>query len=302
MKIGITGGSGFIGGYLSKALALRGDSVVIYSRKSSLPSSLKNLNGISLVTGQIPSTNDLENLDVLINLSGEPVMGGRWSDSRKQMLSKSRIDYTHELIKNLKQCKTKPSTFLAGSAVGFYGMHSDGSQRFDENSSPGTDFLANLCIEWEKASLEAEAIGIRTCILRTGIVLSPEHGALAQMLPPFRAFVGGPIGSGKQSMSWIHIQDMINSMIFLIDTEIARGIFNLVAPEPVTNEEFSKKLAMSIHRPCFMKVPSLAIEALYGEGANVVLLGQKVLPKRLEELGFEFKFRELEGCLKDLLN
>ncbi len=302
MKIGITGGSGFIGGYLSKALASRGDSVIIYSRKSSLPSSLKNVNRVSLVTGQIPSTSDLEDLDVLINLSGEPVMGGRWSDSRKQLLSKSRIEYTHELLKNLKECKNKPSTFLAGSAIGFYGLHSDGSLEFDENSSPGTDFLANLCVEWEKASQEAVSLGIRTCILRTGIVLSPEHGALAQMLPPFRAFVGGPIGSGKQSMSWIHIQDMIDSMIFLIDNQTANGIFNLVAPEPVTNEEFSKKLAMSINRPCFMKVPSFAIEALYGEGANVVLLGQKVFPKKLEEMGYTFKFKELGGCLKNLLN
>jgi len=302
MIIGITGGSGFIGRYLSKALAFRGDSVKIFSRKPSLPTSLKNQKGISLVSGKLPSKNDLENLDVLINLSGEPVMGGRWSQARKEMLSSSRIDYTRELLLNLKETSKPPSTFIAGSAIGFYGMHTDGILGFDESSSPGDDFLSRLCVEWEKESLVAESLGIRTCILRTGIVLSPESGALAQMLPPFRAFVGGPIGSGKQIMSWIHIEDMVNSIVFLIDTVTNKGVFNITSPEPVTNEEFSQKLAKAINRPCFMKIPSFAIEALYGEGANVVLLGQKVFPKRLEEAGFYFNFRDLEKCLKSLFN
>ena len=301
MKIGITGGSGFIGGYLSIALASRGDSVIIFSRKSNLPPLLKNQKDISLVSGKIPSQKDLENLDVLINLSGEPVMGGRWSEGRKELLSRSRIEYTRELINNLKLTTKLPTTFIAGSAIGFYGMHTDGNLSFDENSSPGEDFLSELCVEWEKESLVAENLGIRTCILRTGIVLSPENGALAQMLPPFRAFVGGPIGSGKQVMSWIHIQDMVNSILFLIDNTTIKGVFNITAPEPVTNEEFSQKLAKTINRPCFMKVPSFAIEALYGEGANVVLLGQKVYPKRLEETGFKFKFKDLGECLKNLL-
>ncbi len=302
MKIGITGGSGFIGGYLSLALASRGDSVIIFSRKSNLPPLLKNQKDISLVSGKIPTQKDLENLDVLINLSGEPVMGGRWSGARKELLSQSRIEYTRELLNNLKLTTKLPTTFIAGSAIGFYGMHNDGNLSFYENSNPGEDFLSGLCVEWEKESLVAETLGIRTCILRTGIVLSPESGALAQMLPPFRAFVGGPIGSGKQVMSWIHIQDMVNSILFLIDNSAVKGVFNITAPEPVTNEEFSQKLAKTINRPCFMKVPSFAIEALYGEGANVVLLGQKVYPKRLEETGFKFKFRDLGECLKNLLS
>jgi uncharacterized protein len=301
MKIGITGGSGFIGGYLSRALAFRGDSVIIFSRKPSLPPSLKNQKGISLVSAQLPSKNDLENLDVLINLSGEPVMGGRWSETRKDLLSRSRIEYTRELLNNLKLTSKPPATFIAGSAIGFYGMHTDATLSFDESSSPGDDFLSKLCIEWEKESLVAEGLGIRTCLLRTGIVLSPESGALAQMLPPFRAFVGGPIGSGKQVMSWIHIEDMVNSILFLIDNAVTKGVFNITSPEPVTNEDFSQKLAKTINRPCFMKVPSFAIEALYGEGANVVLLGQKVYPKRLEEEGFKFKYKDLGECLRNLL-
>ncbi len=300
MKIGITGGTGFIGGYLSRAIVERGDEAIIFSRKTFLPTPLRDLPRVSLISTQIPSTSDLEKLDILVHLSGEPVMGGRWNEERKEALRFSRVDYTRELIQNLKKSSKYPLAFLSGSAIGYYGMFEDGNHTFDEDSPAGDDFLAKLCVDWEQASLATESLGIRTCLLRTGIVLSPEAGALSQMIPPFKAFVGGPLGSGKQMMSWIHIQDMIRGILFLIDSE-SKGIYNLTAPYPVPNEEFSKDLASALNRPCLFRVPGLAIEVLYGEGANVVLKGQKVVPKRLQEEGFLFKFPELKKSLADLL-
>ena len=302
MKIGITGGSGFIGSYLSRAIAERGDEAIIFSRKTFLPGHLRNIKGISLITSQIPQSEDLEKLDILINLSGESVVGGRWSDARKALLRFSRVDYTKELLNQLKNSSKKPQVFISGSAIGYYGMYEDGSNAFFEDSSPGNDFLAKLCVDWEAESLIADKLGIRTCILRTGIVLSPEAGALAQMIPPFKAFVGGALGSGKQYMSWIHIRDTINAILFLIDHEKCSGVFNIVSPKPLSNEDFSKELADALGRPCFMKVPGFTLELIYGEGADVILKGQKVYPKRLEEMGFQFLFPELSTCLKDLLN
>lgn len=303
MKIGITGGSGFIGSYLARAAVERGDEAIIFSRKTFLPSTLKNRPGISLVTTQIPLPQDLEKLDVLVNLAGESVIGGRWTEERKAALRFSRVEYTNELIRNLKITNKKPLIFIGGSAIGYYGMHPDGKDIFTEKSGPGNDFLAQLCVDWELKSLEVESsLGIRTCIARTGIVLSPESGALAQMLPPFKAFVGGPIGTGKQFMSWIHIKDMVQGILFLIENGSARGVFNFTAPQPVDNQEFSKTLARCINRPCVFKVPGLALELLYGEGAQVILRGQNVVPNRLREIGYKFYFSELESSLRDLLN
>lgn len=303
MKIGITGGSGFIGSHLARAAVERGDEAIIFSRKTFLPSSLKNRPGISLITAQIPQPQDLEKLDVLVNLAGESVIGGRWTEERKAGLRFSRVDYTNELLRNLRLADRKPLVFIGGSAVGFYGMYSDGARTFTENSPPGDDFLAKLCVDWENKSLEIESnLGIRTCIARTGIVLSPEAGALAQMLPPFKAFVGGPIGTGKQYMSWIHIKDMVQGILYLIEEESTRGIYNFSAPLPVDNETFSKILAKSLNRPCIFKVPGFTLELLYGEGAQVILLGQKVVPSRLQEVGYKFHFAELQEALKDLLN
>jgi uncharacterized protein (TIGR01777 family) len=300
MKIGITGGTGFIGGYLSRAIEERGDEAIIFSRKSFLPTYLRNRKGISLITAQVPLPSDIEKLDILVNLSGESVMGGRWNEARKEAIRFSRVEYSHELIKNLKNSSKKPLAYLGGSAIGFYGMHETSTPIFSEDSPPGEDFLAKLCVQWEDASLQAESLGIRTCLLRTGIVLSPESGALSQMLTPFKAFVGGPIGSGNQAMSWIHILDTVRAILFLIDSE-SKGAFNITAPNPKTNEVFSQTVASTLNRPCFMRVPGIAIEALYGEGANVVLKGQNVIPKRLMDLGFSFKFPELKECLEDLL-
>lgn len=302
MKIGITGGAGFIGSHLARAIVERGDEAIIFSRKTFLPPSLKNLKGITLVTAQIPLPADLEKLDILVNMAGESVIGSRWNEERKALLRFSRVDYTSELLANLKKANRKPFAFLGGSAIGFYGMFPDGNMKFTETSKPGTDFLAKLCVDWEKCSLEAETeLGIRTCLLRTGIVLSPESGALQQMLPPFKAFVGGPIGTGLQYMSWIHIRDMVHGILYLIDNESSRGAFNLTAPNPVSNEEFSKTLAKSINRPCLFKVPGLALEALYGEGAQVILQGQNVIPEKLVNSGFQFQFPKLGECLKDLI-
>jgi uncharacterized protein len=301
MKIGIIGGSGFIGSFLANAIVEKGDSVVIFSRKSTLPPPLRNKPGITLTTAQIPLIEDLEKLDVLINLAGESIIGERWSEKRKAELHFSRIEVSNALFKNLQQAKKLPLTYLGGSAIGFYGAYDDGTNSFTEDSPPGSDFLSKLSIDWENANSQIESLGIRTIYLRTGVVLSPHGGALAQMLLPFKAFVGGVISPGTQMMSWIHIVDAVQSILHLVYNDENKGIFNIVSPNPTSNEEFSNLLAESLNRPCLFKIPKFTLELMYGEGACVVLKGQKVLPKRLLESSYKFQYPDLKLALNDLL-
>jgi uncharacterized protein len=302
MKIAIIGGSGFIGRNLAKELQKLGNEILIFSRKKILPSDLFGLPSIRLVSTSKPLATDLEGVDVLVNLAGESVIGDKWTDSRKQVLRTSRVEFTQDIVLELAKLKTKPKVFIQGSAIGYYGMHEAGEPLCNESTKPGDDFLARLCVEWEKAALPAKDLGIRTILLRTGVVISPENGALQQMLTPFKLFVGGPLGSGKQYLSWIHIEDMIQGIIFLIMNSNAEGIFNFTAPNPCSNKEFSNTLGNVISRPSFLPVPSFAIIALYGEGAEVILKGQNVIPERLLEIKYQFRFPELKQALENLLN
>jgi len=301
MKVGITGGTGLIGRSLAKKLCQKGEQVIIFSRKNLLPKDLQNLSSIELISNPLPSPEILSNLDAIINLAGESVIGERWTEKRKLELKTSRVNFTQDLVKNIIKSHTKPKVFISASAIGYYGMWEDKDPIFEETSPNGQDFLARLCVEWENAALEAREV-TRVVLARIGIVLSTQGGALAQMLPAFKAFVGGPISTGKQYMSWIHIEDITNAFLFLLDRSDLEGPFNLTAPNPVSNEAFSHILAKILNRPNLVKVPSFALTLLYGEGSEVVVKGQNVIPKRLQEAKFSFEFPELSLALKNLLS
>lgn len=301
MKIAIVGGSGFIGRNLAKALHRAGEEVIIFSRKNSLPQELMGLANIHLVSTSKPSAKDLEGVDALVNLAGESVVGEKWSDKRKEALRTSRVDFTRSIVEELAKVKVKPKVFLQGSAIGFYGMHETGKPVFSEDAKSGEDFLAKLCVDWEEEANRVKEFGVRTVLIRTGIVLSPESGAMQQMLLPFKMFVGGPLGNGKQYMSWIHLADMIGAIQFLLANPKAEGAFNFTAPNPCSNEEFSTVLGKVMGRPSFMRVPSFPLIALYGEGAEVILKGQNVIPTKLTALNYQFQFPELKPALEDLL-
>ncbi|MBK6606991.1 MAG: TIGR01777 family oxidoreductase [Leptospiraceae bacterium] len=301
MKIAIVGGSGFIGRNLAKALHSAGEEVIIFSRKNSLPQELMGLANIHLVSTSKPSAKDLEGIDALVNLAGESVVGEKWSDKRKEALRTSRVDFTRSIVEELAKVKVKPKVLLQGSAIGFYGMHETGKPVFSEDAKSGEDFLAKLCVDWEEEANRAKDFGVRTVLIRTGIVLSPESGAMQQMLLPFKMFVGGPLGNGKQYMSWIHLADMIGAIQFLLANPKAEGAFNFTAPNPCSNEEFSTVLGKVMGRPSFMRVPSFPLIALYGEGAEVILKGQNVIPAKLAAFGYQFQFSELKNALEDLL-
>lgn len=301
MKIAIVGGSGFIGRNLAKALHRAGEEVIIFSRKNSLPQELMGLANIHLVSTSKPSAKDLEGVDALVNLAGESVVGEKWSDKRKEALRTSRVDFTRSIVEELAKVKVKLKVFLQGSAIGFYGMYETGKPVFSEDAKSGEDFLAKLCVDWEEEANRMKEFDVRTVLIRTGIVLSPESGAMQQMLLPFKMFVGGPLGNGKQYMSWIHLADMIGAIQFLLANPKAEGAFNFTAPNPCSNEEFSTVLGKVMGRPSFMRVPSFPLIALYGEGAEVILKGQNVIPTKLTALNYQFQFPELKPALEDLL-
>ncbi|MCB1191496.1 MAG: TIGR01777 family protein [Leptospiraceae bacterium] len=302
MKVGILGGSGLIGKFLSLELAKRGDDIYIFSRQNKLPPKLNNVPGIYLITSKEPIESNLDGLDVVINLVGEPIVGSRWNESQKKAIQTSRTDFTKMLVEKLSYTNKKPKVLINGSAIGYYGLFEDGKVVNKEDSPPDPqDFLSNLCIEWENAALEAQKMGIRVVLIRTGIVLSTEGGALKQMLPAFQFFMGGPIASGKQYTSWIHINDMVNAILFLIDNQSCAGAYNITAPNPVSNETFSGILAKTLSRTNFFRVPKIALELIFGEGSIILIQGQNVVPQKLLDAGFQFQYNHLKDALKNLL-
>lgn len=323
MKIGICGGTGLIGRALVKELIQKKHDVVVFTRRKDIlmefsyfiPSiseisvernqsqseSLEKLGSIEIVSSSPPSSEELSGLDGIINLTGEPILGGKWSEQQKRKLRESRVNYTQELVLSIQNANPKPKFFFAASAIGYYGMWENESPEFSEDSPSGNDFLAHLCVDWEAEALKASTF-CRVIVGRIGIVLSTKGGALAQMLPAFKAFVGGQIASGKQFMSWIHIQDIVRAIIFLIENPEHSGVFNLTAPKPTSNKEFSHTLAYVLKRPCLFQVPSFVLEILYGSGAEVITKGQKVFPNKLLERNFSFLFPNLKEALENLLH
>jgi uncharacterized protein (TIGR01777 family) len=301
MKIGILGGTGLIGSELIPYGIKHGHHFRVFTRRTELPVDLNQFEEIELITTTIPSTAQLEGLDAVINLVGEPIAGVRWTLERKNLIRTSRVDFTRGLVARIRDCKNPPKVFIQGSAIGYYGMSSLRHVPYDEAQIPGTDFLSNICVDWEREILSLMEKGIRTIILRTGIVLSTKGGALEKMIPPFQFGLGGPISSGEQGMSWIHITDFVSALFFLLTKKTSDGPYNIVSPHPCSNEEFSRELAKTLFRPCIFKIPAIAIQALYGEGAQVITEGQYVTSKRLQEEGYEFQFQNLGQALRNLL-
>ncbi len=286
----ITGGTGFIGTKLTEELSKMGHALTILTRKTNLGAT-KNIHYIN----QIGKNFDY---DVVINLCGEPI-SCRWSPSKKQKIYGSRIDVTKDLAERILRSKTPPKLFISGSAIGYYGTSE--VEIFDENSQPTNQnlFSQKLCFEWEREAQKADK-KTRIILLRTGVVLGAKGGIIKKMLLPFKWFLGGKIGSGKQSISWIHIDDAVATILHLVNHQDASGAFNLTSPQPASNLQFSQNLAKAIGRPCLFTIPALSMKIIYGEMAEELLLnGQKVYPKALLNSGYRFKFTELKSAIED---
>jgi uncharacterized protein (TIGR01777 family) len=233
-----------------------------------------------------------------VHLLGEPI-AQRWSDSARQRIRESREIGTRNLVAGLRESGPVMRVLVSQSAVGWYGQRGD--ELLDESEPAGHGFEAEVVATWEREAHAAEETGLRVVITRTGIVLSEEDGALAKMLPPFKMGVGGPVAGGRQYMSWVHIDDVVGAMLFALDNEAASGPINVTAPEPATNAEFSKALGRALHRPAFMPVPGFALRLLYGQMAEIVTTGKRAIPRRLQELGYQFRQPELEAALRALV-
>ncbi len=281
-KIIITGASGFVGSSLTKNFLQLGYEVIAIKREQ-----LKDITQL---------TSLLNNSYAVINLAGANIIN-RWSQSYKKLLYNSRIDTTKSLINAMSQCETKPKIFISTSAVGIY----KNNAIYDETCSDlASDFLGNLCLDWEKEALKAKELDIRVSIFRFGIVMG-NGGALSKMITPFKLGLGGTIGDGTQAFSFIHIDDLINAYNFVIDNEKINGIFNLTAPTPTTNFGLTKALGKSLHRPTILPIPQFVLNLILSEGAKVLTDGQSVVPNHLLESGFIFKYTTIEDTIKDLV-
>lgn len=301
MNIFITGGTGFVGKALSQRLMRDGHSISILTRK--IRDKSRSDQGISYVQGDPTQKGDwlnpLADSDIVLNLAGESIFK-RWSDQNKKSIYESRVLTTKNIVEGLSARKTKETLLISTSAVGYYGFHDN--EELLENNPPGTDFLAVLSKDWEAAANEAIRYGVRTVICRFGIVLGKEKGALPMMVPLFRYWLGSLLGSGDQWFSWIHIQDLVNIYVFLMNQKDISGPFNCTAPHPVTNREMTKALGEALDKPVFMpSIPGFIVRLIMGEFGDTLLKGQKVLPGRLQERGFEFQFPDIRNALEDLL-
>jgi uncharacterized protein len=288
MKVLLTGASGFIGSNLSKRLVASGHEVLPVSRRPS--SGSFDWSDASLAQG-------VRQADAVIHLAGENLFDKRWTSRQKDVLRSSRSEPTMKLARLV--AARKPACFISASAVGYYGDSLDA--RFTESAPRGRGFLADLCGEWEAATSTASDAGVRTAITRTGVVLGQGGGALAKMLLPFKLGIGGPIGNGKQWLSWIHLDDLTSLFQFLLEKPDASGAFNATAPQPVTMKTFATALGRALHRPAILPVPGPMLKLALGEVADVLLTGQYVEPRRACEAGFTFRFAGIDGALRDVV-
>jgi hypothetical protein len=292
MKILITGASGLLGTALQKSFNEKGYEMLLAGRGKP-----KNANEIEWdVEAGFAEPEKLEGIEAVIHLAGEPV-SGRWTDEKKRKIHDSRVLGTRSVVEALSGLQAKPKVFVSASGIGYYGDRGD--DVMTEMSGPGDTFLAKVCRDWEAEARRAEDVGIRTVLVRTGIVLSKHGGALAEMLTPFKFGVGGVVGSGKQWMSWLALDDIIAIYNHVLEDESMRGAFNATSPDPVTNEEFTKALGSVLYRPTILPLPEFAVNLIFGEMGDALLLDStRAVPKRLEEAGFEFKFTDLTTALK----
>jgi len=299
MNITVTGASGFIGNHLIHELLDAGHSIHALGRKrnASLPQAVRFSEWRSAESE--PPSEALATADAIVYLAGESV-AQRWTPDVKQRIRGSRVDGTQNLVNALAKQSRRPRVLVCASAIGYYG--SRGDEVLTETSAPGSDFLAQVVIDWEQAARQAEALGIRVVPLRFGVVLGKGGGALAKMLPPFRLGLGGRLASGQQWMSWIHVDDVIAMIRFSLDNSAARGPMNATSPHPVRNAEFTEQLAAALHRPAIFPVPKFALKTLVGEMAEVILASQRVLPEAAQSAGFQFQHPELRPALVRLLS
>ena len=297
MRIAITGASGLIGRRLLKNLAAAGHSLHVLSRHAgtNLPPGVR-LSVWDASRGE-PPADSLQDVDAVIHLAGEPV-AQRWNAHARQAIRQSRVTGTRNLVQALAKLPKKPEVLVCASAVGYYG--SRGDEILNESSSPGADYLAQICVDWEQEAQAAEASGIRVVRVRTGLVLDARGGALPRMLPPFRMGVGGKLGSGKHWMSWIHLEDLAALFQFALANPVS-GPLNGVAPNPVINAGFTRALAAAVHRPAIFPVPPFALRLLFGEMSQILLSSQRALPQAAEAAGFRFRYPELAPALADVL-
>ncbi|PVZ85620.1 TIGR01777 family protein [Serratia sp. S1B] len=298
MKILITGATGLIGSHLTRQLLPLSHQLTLLTRN--VNKAREKFGDSVSYWSSLDEQRSLDGFDAVINLAGEPIADKRWSQAQKERLCRSRWELTERLAGLIKASALPPTVLISGSAVGYYGDQGQSVVPEDEPPQPG--FTHQLCQRWEALALQAQSSHTRVCLLRTGIVLAPKGGALAKMIPLFRLGLGGPIGNGRQYMPWIHIDDMVNAIIYLLDHPSLSGPFNMVAPYPVHNEQFSAILGNVLDRPAFLRAPAFAIRLLMGEASVLVLEGQRAIPRRLEAAGFNFYFLELEQALEDVVN
>ncbi len=279
MNVCVLGGSGFIGTYLVAALRARGDDVMLASLRDPQEAAQR-----------------AAACEAIVNLAGEPI-AQRWNVFVKQRILHSRVEAPRLFLEALAGRERRAKAYVCASAIGYYGTSE--TETFIEESPPGNDFLARVCVGWEREAARARDLGMRVAIVRTGVALGAGGGALAKILPPFRMGLGGIVGSGRQWLSWIHVDDLVDIYLHAIDA--ADGQLNATAPNPVTNAELTRALGMALHRPTVLPAPTIALRVMLGEGAQILLTGQRVLPKRTQELGYRFSFERLEDALANLL-
>jgi uncharacterized protein len=281
-----------------RALKDRGDAVTVLSRDAARArEALGEVHALEWKDpkGQQPPLEALEGQEGVVHLLGEPV-AQRWNEDAKREIRDSRVLSTRNLVSAMAKAERRPAVLVSQSATGWYGARGD--EPVDESAPAAGDYLAGVVAEWEAEAQKAEELGVRVVMTRTGVVLSESGGALEKMLPPFKLGVGGPVAGGRQYVPWIHAEDVVGGMLFCLDTSAAAGPVNLTAPEPVTNKELSQALGRVLKRPAFAPVPALAVKALYGEMSSIVTSGARVVPKRLQELGYDFRQPDLEQALK----
>jgi len=307
MRIIITGGSGLIGTELTKVLIQDDHEVIILSRN---PENASDLPCGAQAVAWDGKTADgwgelVEETDAIVNLAGESIAGegfipSRWTAERKQRIRQSRIDAGKAVVAAVAAANHKPEVVIQASAVGYYGSHGD--ELIDEDFLSGEDYLASVCVDWENSTTAVEELGLRRVIVRTGLVFTAQGGIFTRLQLPYKLFVGGPIGSGNQYYSWIHVQDWVAAVRLLIGNKATQGAFNLTTPNPVTNRDFGKTLGKIMGRPSIIPLPGFAMNLALGEVSMTALEGQRVMPKRILDLGFKFKYPELEEALLEIVN
>jgi uncharacterized protein (TIGR01777 family) len=304
MQVFVTGGTGLVGSRLVRRLMARGDRVEVLTRRyaharQQFGTNFTPIEGDPTQPGEW--TDHAAQADAVVNLAGENVFARRWHPAFKQLLSDSRVQSTENVVAAMNQAPRRADgqskVLVNASAIGYYGPHGD--EELTEDSPPGSDFLADVCVRWEKAALAAQTAGVRTTLVRVGVVLDTEGGALARLLTPFKLFAGGPVAGGRQWMSWIHHADLTDLLLFALDNPEASGPFNGTAPTPVTNRDFAKALGQALHRPAFVPTPALALRLAFGEVAEAIVSGQRVLPAKALQMGFAFKFPTVDAALAD---